>query len=310
MGTLNIVQRGDDEGPFVVLPKSLTENDALSYAARGMMAYLLSKPPTWQVRMTDLERRGTEGRVRVRHTFAELEAAGYVKRTQKWDEKGRTYYVTKVYREPQPVEEPAEVADKGVQADDSGQVVASKGAGHLVSNQSVSNQEEEPATHGAETPPDPPADSPPLPGFVAEEEPARGTKKPSAKKERPVTEKPSSPAPGTPFAEWPLKKRTEAFFSAIVSVCPTIDISLKGQRGWVNNAAGQLSRSGSYLPDNIREWYGEGGWYYTTYYGGRNGHKPDPESIIKSIGKAAAWAAEQRERSGVSIGGGAWSIPG
>jgi len=41
--------------PYVMLDKRLTENNELSYGARGMMAYLLSKPDNWQVRMADLE---------------------------------------------------------------------------------------------------------------------------------------------------------------------------------------------------------------------------------------------------------------
>jgi len=88
---------------YVVLSKELTEDARLSYGARGMMAYLLSKPDTWHVRMTDLESKSRDGRQRVRSLMHELEEAGYIRRSQVRDKAARWQTVTTVYEEPQPI---------------------------------------------------------------------------------------------------------------------------------------------------------------------------------------------------------------
>ena len=52
----------------------------LSWEARGLMGYLLSKPDDWQVRMHDLVRRGPAGLHKIRRMLRELEAVGYLRR--------------------------------------------------------------------------------------------------------------------------------------------------------------------------------------------------------------------------------------
>jgi hypothetical protein len=51
----------------------------LSYRARGVLAYLLSKPNNWQVVSEDVIDNGTEGRDAIRACFRELKAFGYAR---------------------------------------------------------------------------------------------------------------------------------------------------------------------------------------------------------------------------------------
>ena len=91
----------DKQNPYVVISNELAENDTLSFAARGMMLYLLAKRDDWTVRMTDLENASnSQGRTAVRSIFAELEKAGYVKRTKKRSADGKWSYETTVYESP------------------------------------------------------------------------------------------------------------------------------------------------------------------------------------------------------------------
>ncbi len=70
----------DRDNPFVMIDKTIGENRDLSWKAKGIMLYLLSRPNDWIVRMTDLERRSTDGVHSVRSGIAELLKAGYMTR--------------------------------------------------------------------------------------------------------------------------------------------------------------------------------------------------------------------------------------
>jgi hypothetical protein len=73
-------------------------NDArLSWEARGLMGYLLSKPDDWQVRMADLETKGPAGREKLRNMLRELSIAGYVRRMRVHSTTGTWLWVTEVY---------------------------------------------------------------------------------------------------------------------------------------------------------------------------------------------------------------------
>ena len=47
---------------FTILDMRIVEDTRLSWAARGVLAYLLSRPDHWQIQITDLRRRGDLGR--------------------------------------------------------------------------------------------------------------------------------------------------------------------------------------------------------------------------------------------------------
>lgn len=57
----------------------------LSWKAKGLAAYLLSKPPGWKIWTSDLIARSTDGRDAVLSGLAELEQCGYLNR-QRWND--------------------------------------------------------------------------------------------------------------------------------------------------------------------------------------------------------------------------------
>src|SRR5690554_6990336 len=95
------------ESNFYVLDKRISEDTRLSWAARGLLVYLLGKPDHWQVSIQHLinqtkyagKRTGRDGTYRI---LSELEAAGYLYRTQQREAGtfGHTDYI--VTEEPHP----------------------------------------------------------------------------------------------------------------------------------------------------------------------------------------------------------------
>lgn len=65
------------ENHFAQIDNRVLGDIRLSWKARGILAYLLSKPPNWSVRSEDVTKHGTDGRDAVRSAFAELAKAGY-----------------------------------------------------------------------------------------------------------------------------------------------------------------------------------------------------------------------------------------
>lgn len=89
------------ENPYVMLSRETVNDSTLSWAARGMLAYLLSKPDDWMVRMRDLERQSPVGYQATATILRELMAHGYVKRERKvGPNKGRFVWETTVYEVP------------------------------------------------------------------------------------------------------------------------------------------------------------------------------------------------------------------
>lgn len=86
----------DGENPYCMIRRATLQDDSLSYEARGVLAYLLSKPRNWRVVIADLMRGGSVGRDKVYRILRELEARRYVERHPirkdgKWA--GFEYYV-------------------------------------------------------------------------------------------------------------------------------------------------------------------------------------------------------------------------
>lgn len=84
---ITIRRRRND--PFARVPKALLDDTALTWGAKGVLAYLLGKPDDWKPQLTDLERRGRNGRDGVRSIIREIRAAGYGRLHRYTDERGR-----------------------------------------------------------------------------------------------------------------------------------------------------------------------------------------------------------------------------
>lgn len=65
---------------YSIIPNGALEDTRLSWAARGMLCYLLSKPDNWAVNRDHLESQSPDGQTKVRSTLTELETLGYLKR--------------------------------------------------------------------------------------------------------------------------------------------------------------------------------------------------------------------------------------
>jgi hypothetical protein len=92
---------------YSVVHNDLIEDERLSFKARGLLIYLLSKPDHWRTSTAHLASVSPEGIHAVRSGLKELELHGYVKRIKKQNPSGQWSTATVVFDQPQPV-------DKGV----------------------------------------------------------------------------------------------------------------------------------------------------------------------------------------------------
>ncbi|SFS76063.1 helix-turn-helix domain-containing protein [Paenibacillus sp. 453mf] len=97
-----IVRVSKRENGYAVIDTYFLSDDRLSFKAKGVLSYLLSKPNGWQVFVADLVKRSKDGRDSVYSALRELEAAGYVERRQMRDEQTQriTGVETIVYERP------------------------------------------------------------------------------------------------------------------------------------------------------------------------------------------------------------------
>lgn len=82
---VSIIRAPRPENNFYMLNKSISEDERLSWAARGMLIFLLGKPDNWEVSVRHLINQTqnaigkASGRDAVRVVLKELEEAGYLK---------------------------------------------------------------------------------------------------------------------------------------------------------------------------------------------------------------------------------------
>lgn len=96
----------DHDHPFSLIPNNVIEDDSLSWKAKGLLAFLLSKSDDWEIYQEQLAKCSTDGRHATRTAIDELVDAGYIVRSQRRDESGQFddfEYI--VYEEPVPPEE-------------------------------------------------------------------------------------------------------------------------------------------------------------------------------------------------------------
>ena len=97
----NIIRVNRDKyNPYAIIPKTILEDRRLSWAARGVLGYLLSKPDGWQVRFWDLIKQGNLKRDAMQKILKDLQAYGYMHRVRIQNEQGRFEWLTEVYENP------------------------------------------------------------------------------------------------------------------------------------------------------------------------------------------------------------------
>jgi len=77
-----VVRISKRENPYVMLDKYFLSDTRLTWKAKGMLAYLLSKPDDWKIILDDLIKRSSDGRDSVKAGLRELEKTGYLVREQ------------------------------------------------------------------------------------------------------------------------------------------------------------------------------------------------------------------------------------
>ena len=85
---------------FTILSNTGLNDERLSFKAKGLLAFLLSKPDGWTVSYRALAHTGPDGETAVRTGLQELESAGYLVRTQKRNEDGTFSGESTIFDEP------------------------------------------------------------------------------------------------------------------------------------------------------------------------------------------------------------------
>lgn len=90
-----------ESGNFVTVHKSFIHDDNLSWKAKGILLYLLSRPDDWRIYETEMNKHSSDGRDSLRTGIKELERAGYIHRTRRRNEKGQLReYEYEVFEQP------------------------------------------------------------------------------------------------------------------------------------------------------------------------------------------------------------------
>jgi len=100
-----IIRATHRERPFIIDQRTV-ENECLSWAARGLLIYLLSRTDGWTLRVEELSECGDLGRDGIYNLLHDLREAGYVTYEKERDEYGRirggTYAIYEIPELPDP----------------------------------------------------------------------------------------------------------------------------------------------------------------------------------------------------------------
>jgi hypothetical protein len=97
--TIFRVEKNKDN-PFVMIDRRPIENPVLSWRAKGILTYLISRPDNWIVRLGDLVKRSPDGVYAVRSALKELTNAGHLTRKEERENGKFKQYVLLVHEVP------------------------------------------------------------------------------------------------------------------------------------------------------------------------------------------------------------------
>jgi len=92
-----IIRRAKTTANFTILPNALLTDKRMSFEARGLLVYLLSKPADWTVSIGNIANQGGAwrgkklGREKVLRILNELVQSGYAKRVQPRDDRTKQF---------------------------------------------------------------------------------------------------------------------------------------------------------------------------------------------------------------------------
>jgi hypothetical protein len=95
-----IVRGPRPQHSFTVIANSIIDDQTLTWKARGLLIFILSKPDNWRTNMKHLASQSADGYYAVQSGMAELEDAGYIRRVKAQDSAGRWSTSTIVHDHP------------------------------------------------------------------------------------------------------------------------------------------------------------------------------------------------------------------
>jgi DnaD/phage-associated family protein len=89
------------DNPYVIIDRRPINNKELSFKAKGILTYLMSRPDGWEVSIADLVKHSTDGEASIRAGLKELKNAGHMKYTTSRKQGRITGWLIEVYEVPQ-----------------------------------------------------------------------------------------------------------------------------------------------------------------------------------------------------------------
>lgn len=93
-----IVKRERTKNPYSLIPNELVQNDDMTWAARGLMCYILSMPDDWVFYKNEVMKHGEKKRDAFNKTWMELQSFGYITKEYIRDKNGRYASETKTFK--------------------------------------------------------------------------------------------------------------------------------------------------------------------------------------------------------------------
>lgn len=150
-----------ESGNFVTIHKGFIQDSNLSWKAKGLLLYLLSRPDDWKIYETELVKHTSDKLSSLKSGIKELEKAGYIERKRKRDDKGRLQgYDYEVYEQPHHirksnVDEGYSIHMRKTNVGKSNNGKSNDGKSHTTNNNSTNNN----SSSGASTTQQPPPNS-------------------------------------------------------------------------------------------------------------------------------------------------------
>lgn len=99
---MSIVRTKKQPSNYTTINNTILNDRRLSWQAKGLAAYLLSKPDNWEIRVSFLKGEATNGREAVERILRELESFGYLERNRRRTKQGKFEWEHILYEIPQP----------------------------------------------------------------------------------------------------------------------------------------------------------------------------------------------------------------
>ena len=84
-----VFHRADTTKNYTVVKNTILLDNRLSWKAKGLFTYVLSRPETWEISIQDIINRATEGRDSVYGAIRELKNSGYLLKEQGSSKSGK-----------------------------------------------------------------------------------------------------------------------------------------------------------------------------------------------------------------------------